>query len=82
MSGHRKIKRTKLRWIDVMRKKHEEERSKDRRSTRPENVGIEKSMRRPQIWEKAEEELWIICGLTTDYLRITCKLYGAMTAMS
>ena len=23
-----------------------------------------------------------ICGLTVDYLRITCKLYGAMTAMS
>ena len=63
LGGHRKIKRPELRWIDVMRKKHEEETSKDRRSIRPENVEFENSMRRPQI-EKTQKK---ICGLPVSY---------------
>ena len=37
---HQKIGRPKLKWSDVIRR-HEGERSKDRRSIRPENAEIE-----------------------------------------
>ena len=48
VGGHRKMERPKPRWRDVIRR-HEGERSTERRSTRPENMVNENSMRRPQI---------------------------------
>ena len=59
MGGQRKIGRPQLRWSDVIRNdklRHEGERGKDRRSTRPKNVEYENSIRRPQIGKRTFEE--------------------------
>ena len=45
VGGHGKIGRPKLRWSDVTyKKRHEGETSKDRRSTRPDNIEIDNSL--------------------------------------
>ena len=52
VGGHRNIGRPKLKWSDGIRiKRNEEERSKER-STTPDNVDNDNSMRRPQVGKK------------------------------
>ena len=55
VGGHREIGRLKLRWSDVIRR-HGGETTKDRRSTRPENVEIENSTWRPQIDKRPKKK--------------------------
>ena len=57
VGGQRHIGRQKLRWSDLIRiyMKAPGERSKDKRSTKPENVEIENSMSRPQIGKRPKK---------------------------
>ena len=60
VSGHRKIRRIKLRWKEIIQKRYEgDNTSTERRSTRLKNVDNTNLMRRPQRG-KAEEEVAIL----------------------
>ena len=57
MGGHRKIGIMKLRRSDVIRKYMMEKQVKVRRRTKPENVEIENSIRRPQIVKRRKKNV-------------------------
>ena len=54
VSGHRKIRRPKLRWSDVIRKYMKE--NGVERSTRTENLDNENFMCRPKIWKRLKKK--------------------------
>ena len=56
VNGHRNIKTEVERCFS---KRHEGERSTERRSTRPENMENENSMRRLQIWKNSRRKKYL-----------------------